>query len=45
MDTLRRYQVKKIAVSHCTGLKMAARFAAEFKNEFANASVGSSFEF
>lgn len=45
MDTLKKYHVKKIAVSHCTGLKMAGRFAAEFKNEFANASVGSSFEF
>jgi len=45
METLKGYRVKKIAVSHCTGLKMAARFAAEFKNEFANASVGSSFEF
>jgi len=45
MDTLKGYRVKKIAVSHCTGLKMAGRFAAEFKNEFANASVGNSFEF
>lgn len=45
MDTLKKYHVKKIAVSHCTGLKMAGRFAAEFKNEFANASVGSYFEF
>jgi 7,8-dihydropterin-6-yl-methyl-4-(beta-D-ribofuranosyl)aminobenzene 5'-phosphate synthase len=45
MDTLKKYNVKKIAVSHCTGLKMAGRFAAEFKNEFANASVGSVFEF
>jgi 7,8-dihydropterin-6-yl-methyl-4-(beta-D-ribofuranosyl)aminobenzene 5'-phosphate synthase len=45
METLKQYHVKKIAVSHCTGLKMAARFAAEFKNEFANASVGSVFEF
>jgi len=45
MDTLKKYRVKKVAVSHCTGLKMAGRFAAEFKNEFANASVGSVFEF
>jgi 7,8-dihydropterin-6-yl-methyl-4-(beta-D-ribofuranosyl)aminobenzene 5'-phosphate synthase len=45
MDTLRKFHVKKIAVSHCTGLKMAGRFAAEFKNEFANASVGGAFEF
>ena len=45
IGTLKHYHVKKIAISHCTGLKMAGRFAAEFKNEFANASVGSSFEF
>jgi 7,8-dihydropterin-6-yl-methyl-4-(beta-D-ribofuranosyl)aminobenzene 5'-phosphate synthase len=45
MDTLKTYRVKKIAVSHCTGLRMAGRFASEFKNEFANASVGSAFEF
>jgi len=43
--TLRRYRVKKIAVSHCTGPKMACRFFSEFKNEFANASVGSVFDF
>jgi metal-dependent hydrolase (beta-lactamase superfamily II) len=40
-----KIQRKKTAVSHCTGLKMAGRFAAEFKYEFANASVGSVFEF
>ncbi|MBN1497935.1 MAG: MBL fold metallo-hydrolase [Spirochaetes bacterium] len=45
MDTLKAYRVRIVAVSHCTGLKMACRFAAEFKNEFANASVGGEFEF
>ena len=45
IETLKKYGVKKIAVSHCTGLRMAGRFASEFKNEFANASVGSAFEF
>lgn len=45
IETLRRYRVKKIAVSHCTGLRMACRFCSEFKNEFANASVGSVFDF
>ena len=45
MDTLKKYHIKKIAVPHCTGLKMGCRFAAEFKNDFANASVGSVFEF
>jgi 7,8-dihydropterin-6-yl-methyl-4-(beta-D-ribofuranosyl)aminobenzene 5'-phosphate synthase len=44
-DTLRRYAVRIIAVSHCTGLKTACRFASEFKSEFAHASVGSIFEF
>ncbi|MBN2160137.1 MAG: MBL fold metallo-hydrolase [Spirochaetes bacterium] len=45
MGTLKKYRVKKVAVSHCTGLNMACRFASEFKNEFANASVGAMFEF
>jgi 7,8-dihydropterin-6-yl-methyl-4-(beta-D-ribofuranosyl)aminobenzene 5'-phosphate synthase len=44
-DTLRRYNVRIIAASHCTGLKTACRFASEFKSEFAHASVGSIFEF
>ncbi len=43
--TLRRYRVKTIGVSHCTGFRVACRFAAEFKEEFVGANVGSAFEF
>lgn len=45
IDVIRRYNVEKIAVSHCTGLRVAARFANEFKERFINASVGRIFEF
>lgn len=45
METLKKYRVKKIAVSHCTGFNIACRLATEFKNEFTNASAGSVFEF
>ncbi len=42
---LKKYRVKKIAVSHCTGFSIACRIAREFPGEFANASVGAVFEF
>lgn len=42
---LKKYRVKKIAVSHCTGFSIACRVAREFPSEFANASVGAVFEF
>ncbi len=42
---LKKYRVKKIAVSHCTGFSIACRMAREFPSEFANASVGAIFEF
>jgi 7,8-dihydropterin-6-yl-methyl-4-(beta-D-ribofuranosyl)aminobenzene 5'-phosphate synthase len=45
IETLRHYRVKKIAVSHCTGFRVAARFAAEFRKEFEPATVGAVFEF
>jgi 7,8-dihydropterin-6-yl-methyl-4-(beta-D-ribofuranosyl)aminobenzene 5'-phosphate synthase len=45
IEALKAFKVKKVAVSHCTGFKIACRFASEFKNEFANASVGAAFEF
>ncbi len=45
INSLKKYDVEKIAVSHCTGFKVAARFAAEFGVRFLNASVGSVFEF
>lgn len=44
-STLKKYRVKKIAVSHCTGFSIACKIAREFSNEFANASVGAVFEF
>ncbi len=44
-STLKRYRVKKIAVSHCTGFSIACRAAREFPSEFANASAGAVFEF
>jgi 7,8-dihydropterin-6-yl-methyl-4-(beta-D-ribofuranosyl)aminobenzene 5'-phosphate synthase len=43
--SLKKYRVKKIAVSHCTGFSIACRMAREFPAEFANASVGAVFEF
>ncbi len=45
VDTIRKFDVKKIAVSHCTGFRVACRFASEFRDEFAGASVGAVFEF
>lgn len=45
IDVIRRYNVEKVAVSHCTGLRVAARFANEFKERFINASAGRVFEF
>lgn len=45
VQALKDYRVKKVAVSHCTGFKIACRMAAEFKDGFSTASVGASFEF
>lgn len=45
IDVLKSYNVEKVAVSHCTGLRVAARFAHEFREKFINASVGRLFEF
>ena len=45
IDVIRRYNVEKVAVSHCTGLRVAARFANEFNERFINASAGRVFEF
>ncbi|HSA13846.1 MAG TPA: MBL fold metallo-hydrolase, partial [Spirochaetota bacterium] len=45
IETLKKYNVKKIAASHCTGFRVACRFAAEFRERFANASAGAVFEF
>jgi len=45
IDTVKRYDVDKIAVSHCTGFRVACRFASEFGDKFINASVGRVFDF
>jgi 7,8-dihydropterin-6-yl-methyl-4-(beta-D-ribofuranosyl)aminobenzene 5'-phosphate synthase len=45
INAVRDYDVDIIGVSHCTGFKVAMRFANEFPDRFANASVGSVFEF
>jgi 7,8-dihydropterin-6-yl-methyl-4-(beta-D-ribofuranosyl)aminobenzene 5'-phosphate synthase len=45
IETIRHYRVKKLAVSHCTGFRVAARFAAEFRREFEPATTGTVFEF
>ncbi len=45
IETLKKYNVKKIAASHCTGFRVACRFASEFRERFANASAGAVFEF
>lgn len=45
INAIQRYGVDKIAVSHCTGFRVAARFAREFGDRFINASVGRVFDF
>jgi len=45
IETLHRYRVRKIGLSHCTGFHVACRFAAEFPDAFVSASVGAVFEF
>jgi 7,8-dihydropterin-6-yl-methyl-4-(beta-D-ribofuranosyl)aminobenzene 5'-phosphate synthase len=45
VDSVRKYNVDIIAVSHCTGFRVACLFASEFPEKFANASVGSVFKF
>lgn len=45
IETLRRYHVRKVGLSHCTGFQIACRFASAFRNEFVSASVGAVFEF
>ena len=45
MDAMNRYNVQVVAVSHCTGFKVACAFASEFGDRFANASVGKVFDF
>ena len=45
METIRRFKVKTVAVSHCTGFRIACQFAREVPDSFANASVGKVFNF
>ena len=45
INAVKKYDVDKIAVSHCTGFKVACRFASEFGDKFINASVGRVFDF
>jgi len=45
IDSLKKYDVDIVGVSHCTGFKVACRFASEFKERFASASVGNVFKF
>lgn len=45
IKTFKKFRVKKIALSHCTGYKIEYRFAGQFKEKFYKASVGSVFEF
>lgn len=45
IETLKKYRVKIIGTSHCTGFRVACSMASVFKEEFRNASVGTVFEF
>lgn len=45
MDAMDRYNVQVVAVSHCTGFRVACAFAARFGERFVNASVGRVFSF
>jgi 7,8-dihydropterin-6-yl-methyl-4-(beta-D-ribofuranosyl)aminobenzene 5'-phosphate synthase len=45
IEALKKYRVKIIGTSHCTGFKVACYMASVFTDEFRNASVGTVFEF
>ena len=45
IESLRKYNVRVIGTSHCTGFHASARIMAQFKKEFVPAHVGSVFEF
>lgn len=42
---LRNYQIERIGVSHCTGLKAASRLLTEFDEKFFFGQVGEALEF
>ncbi len=43
IETLRKYKIAKLAVSHCTGLKATALLQTAFDDKFEIAAVGSAF--
>ena len=45
IDALKKYKVKIIGTSHCTGFKASAIIFSNFQNEFREAAAGSVFEF
>lgn len=45
IESVKKFNVEIIAVSHCTGFRVACRFAGEFREKAVNASVGRVFEF
>lgn len=45
METFKKYNVKVLSTSHCTGFRAAAEIMSRFKDEFTLASVGSFFDF
>ncbi len=45
LGALRNFQVERMGVSHCTGLKAAARLLAAFGEKFFFGLVGESLEF
>jgi len=45
IDALKKYKVKVLAPSHCTGFSKSCLMASTFRDEFRNASVGNIFEF
>lgn len=45
IDALKKYKVKIIGTSHCTGFKAASTIFSNFKNEFREATAGAVFEF
>ena len=45
IEMIHRFNVRVVAVSHCTGFRIACLFSREFGGSFVNASVGKVFNF
>ena len=45
IDALKKYKVKVIGTSHCTGFRAAATIFSNFQNEFRESTAGAVFEF